>query len=106
MFIFYFKQHQPNSLTKIVSLIKSLIVREILTRCPQVKKKLWGGEFWSDGHFIATKHGNAQTIRDYVRQQGSNTLYQRLHTQQLALFDAPDLIQIPRSLLRAFLIVI
>ena len=33
------------SVTKIVTLIKSLTAREVFERCPQVKKKLWGGEF-------------------------------------------------------------
>jgi len=26
-------------------MIKSLTAREIFNRCPQVKKKLWGGEY-------------------------------------------------------------
>ena len=79
--------------TKIVRLIKSLTARQILARCPQVKNKLWGGEFWSDGYFISTVglHGNAQTIGDYVKQQGTQTQYQQLHTQQLALFEVPAL---------------
>src|SRR4028118_938743 len=70
--------------TKIVRLIKSLTAREILARCPQVKKKLWGGEFWSDGYFIATVslHGNMETISKYVREQGTPEQYQKLHEQQ------------------------
>ncbi len=32
------------AVTKIVTMIKSLSSREIFKRCPQVKKKLWGGE--------------------------------------------------------------
>jgi len=28
-----------------VTMIKSLSAREIFKRCPEVKKKLWGGEF-------------------------------------------------------------
>ena len=32
---------------KIVSLVQSLSARQVFSRCPQVKKKLWGGEFWS-----------------------------------------------------------
>jgi putative transposase len=77
--------------SKIVRLIKSLTAREILKRCPHVKKKLWGGEFWSDGYFIASvgQHGNAETVGKYVREQGSPAHYQKLHEQQLALFDAP-----------------
>ncbi len=74
---------------KIVRLIKSLTAREIFARCPQVKKKLWGGEFWSDGYFIATvgQHGNAETVGKYVREQGTEKQYQKLHEQQLALFE-------------------
>jgi REP element-mobilizing transposase RayT len=77
--------------TKIVRMIKSLTARQIFIRCPHVKKQLWGGEFWSDGYFIASvgQHGNAQTIGDYVRQQGTDGQYQKLHSQQLALFEAP-----------------
>jgi putative transposase len=36
------------SVTKIVTVIKSITAREIFRRCPQVKKKLWGGQFWTD----------------------------------------------------------
>ncbi len=73
--------------TKIVRLVKSLTAKQVLLRCPQVKKKLWGGEFWSDGYFISTvgQHSNAATIGDYVRHQGTPA-YQRLHQQQLVLF--------------------
>lgn len=55
--------------TKIVRTIKSLTAREIFARCPHVKKKLWGGQFWSDGDFISTvgRHANEDTIGDYVR---------------------------------------
>src|SRR3989337_1743632 len=34
--------------TKIVTILKSVIAREVFARCPGVKKELWGGEFWSD----------------------------------------------------------
>ena len=60
------------SVTKVVTMIKSLTVREVFKRCPQVKKKLWGGEFWTDGYFASTvgKHGNEDTISNYVKNQG------------------------------------
>ena len=73
--------------TKIVTLIKSLTAREIFKRCPQVKKKLWGGEFWTDGYFASTvgKHGNENVVGDYVKNQGKK--YQKLHQdRQLVLF--------------------
>ena len=43
-----------NSVTQLVTLIKSLTARWVLVRCPDVKKQLWGGEFWSDGYFAST----------------------------------------------------
>ncbi len=62
-----------SSPTKIGKMIKSLTGREIFHRVPTVKKRLWGGEFWSKGSCISTVgcHGNAEVIREYVRQQGS-----------------------------------
>ena len=56
------------SVTRIVTLLKSLTAREIFKRCPQVKKKLWGGEFWTDGYFASTvgKHGDEHMIGKYV----------------------------------------
>lgn len=75
------------SVTKIVTMIKSLTAREVLKRCPQVKKKLWGGEFWTDGYFASTvgKHGNEDTIGNYVKNQGKE--YQKVYEdRQLTLF--------------------
>jgi putative transposase len=75
------------NVTKIVTMIKSLTAREIFKRCPQVKKKLWGGEFWTDGYYASTvgKHGNENTISEYVKKQGKK--YQKLYEdRQLSLF--------------------
>ena len=75
------------SVTKVVTMIKSLTAREVFKRCPQVKKQLWGGEFWTDGYFASTvgKHGNEDMIGTYVKNQGME--YQKLHEDnQLALF--------------------
>jgi len=73
--------------SKIVTVIKSLTAREIFKRCPEVKKKLWGGEFWTDGYYASTvgKHGNENTITEYVKEQGKK--YQKLYEdRQLSLF--------------------
>ena len=75
------------SVTKLVTLIKSITARQIFKDFPQVKKQLWGGEFWSDGYFASTvgRHGDEHTIRNYVKGQGKE--YQKLHEdRQLALF--------------------
>ncbi len=75
------------SVTKIVRLIKSITARELFRRCPNVKKSLWGGEFWSDGYFCSTvgKHGDESVIANYVKNQGQE--YNQVHyDSQLALF--------------------
>ena len=40
------------SVTKIVTIIKSLIAREVFIQVPSVKKQLWGGEFLGKGYFV------------------------------------------------------
>jgi REP element-mobilizing transposase RayT len=79
--------------TKIVTIIKSIIAREVFRRNPEVKKQLWGGEFWTDGYYISTvsKYGNEEVISQYVREQGTEEhytkLYQKSDEQQPTLFD-------------------
>ena len=76
------------SVTKLVTIIKSLTAREIFKRCPYVKKKLWGGEFWTDGYFASTvgRHGNEDTVKCYVHNQGQQG-YEVLHRDdQLEFF--------------------
>lgn len=74
-------------ITKIVTIIKSLTAKEVFRLCPQVKKQMWGGEFWSDGYFVSTvgKHGDEKTIINYVKSQGKeySLLYEN---RQLSLF--------------------
>ena len=75
------------SVTKVVTTIKSITAREILRRSPEVRKQLWGGEFWTDGYYAGTvgKHGNENTVTNYVKRQGTD--YQILHEdRQLTLF--------------------
>ena len=79
--------------TKIIRIIKSITAREIFSKHPEVKKKLWGGEFWSDGYFVNTvsKFGSEEAIKKYVQNQGmDNGDYKELHKKkdykQLTLF--------------------
>jgi REP element-mobilizing transposase RayT len=73
---------------KIVQRIKSITAREIFLACPEVKKQLWGGEFWTAGYFISTvgKHGNEDVIKKYIQKQGAEVEYEQLHKEQLNLF--------------------
>ena len=43
---FLIKRVPSYSVTKIVKMVKSIIAWEVLKRSPEVKKQLWGGEFW------------------------------------------------------------
>ena len=74
------------SVTKIVTIIKSVTARQIFRLCPEVKKKLWGGEFWTDGYFASTvgKHGNENMIGKYVKNQGKE--YKKLHEDRRVFF--------------------
>ena len=75
--------------TKIATLIKSITAREIFKHHPEVKKQLWGGEFWTDGYFVNTvsKFGDENTISKYVREQGIESEYKVIHKiNQLTLF--------------------
>ena len=57
---------------RIVQIFKSITAREIFRRKPAVKQVLWGGEFWSDGYYVATvgERANWQTVERYVQRQG------------------------------------
>ena len=79
---------------KIVQIIKSITAREVFANCPQVKKKLWGGEFWTDGYYVSTvsEHGNEEVIGKYVRNQGKEKEYKQLsrkvlEPKQYSIFD-------------------
>ena len=67
------------SVTKLVKMIKSITAKEIFKKLPNIKKQLWGGEFWRDGYFASTvgKHGNENAIGTYVKNQGQK--YQKLY---------------------------
>ena len=66
---------------KIIQIVKSIIAREVFAKCPQVKKKLWGGEFWTDGYYVATvsEHGNELIISKYVKEQGQEKNYKTIY---------------------------
>ena len=73
--------------TQIVTTVKSLIAREVFAQVPEVKAKLWGGEFWGKGYFINTvgQHGSEAVIAAYVARQGAGASYQQLHKGQMDL---------------------
>lgn len=74
---------------QIITIIKSLTAREIFKKHSEVKKKLWGGEFWTDSYFVnaVSKFGDEISISKYFREQGIEKEHKTLHkSAQLALF--------------------
>ena len=72
---------------RIVTIMKSITAREIYRLYPEVKKKLWGGNLWSEGYFVSTvgKNGNEKQIENYVRNQGNK--YTKLYRSQITIFE-------------------
>ena len=59
--------------SKVMQILKSITARQIFKDYPEIKKQLWGGEFWSDGGYIGTV-GDGTTsdvIKNYVQNQGN-----------------------------------
>jgi putative transposase len=75
------------SVTKMVRTVKSIVAREVFEKVSEVKKKLWGGEFWGKGYFINTvgQYRSEKVIAEYVAKQGRNKNYKQLHKGQLQL---------------------
>ena len=56
----------------VARIFKSITARELFQQFPALKKQLWGGEFWSDGFYLATisERGDWRTVERYVANQG------------------------------------
>jgi putative transposase len=70
---------------RIVQIFKSITAREIYRRKPALKKELWGGEFWTDGYYVATvgERGDWDTVEKYVQSHGKP----KAQLKQLKMFD-------------------
>ena len=64
--------HPKYAGSQIVGIFKSITARELFRRYPELRRELWGGEFWSDGYYIATisQRGNWKVVEQYVANQG------------------------------------
>lgn len=78
------------SSTRIAQTVKSITAREIFHRHPEVKEKLWRGQFWTSGYYMNTvgQYGNERMIQTYVRKQGKT--YTQISRDQLTLFEGQE----------------
>jgi putative transposase len=73
--------------SRVMQIIKSITARELSKQYPEIKKQLWGGEFWSDGGYIGTVGDGvtAKIIRNCIETQG--TPEEKEGYAQMKLFD-------------------
>ena len=85
---FLIQSTPTRSASQIIQTVKSITAKEIFARRPEVKKQLWGGQFWSEGYYVCTvgKNGNETTVAKYVKEQGREKEYRKIYGQQLSWF--------------------
>ena len=64
--------HPKYSIGQVVKIYKSITAKKLFEKYPEIKKDLWGGEFWSDGYYVGTvgEHGNWKIVEKYIKDQG------------------------------------
>lgn len=74
--------HSPS---EIIRTVKSLTAKQIFAEHPEVKRKLWGGAFWTAGYFVSTvgKNTTEKVVREYVKNQGTQDSYKQLYLKDL-----------------------
>ena len=79
----------------VVRIFKSITAKHLFKQFPALKQELWGGEFWSDGFYMATvsERGDWTTVERYVTNQGKT----KSNLHQLPLFTTQA---IPRAIPR------
>ena len=70
--------------SQVIKILKSITAKEVFRTLPEIKKILWGGEFWTNGYYIATVSGRGtkKVIETYIINQGRTKA-----VKQLALFE-------------------
>ena len=76
------------SVTEIVRTLKSITAKQLFRFHPEIKAKLWGGNFWTSGYYVNTvgQYANEEVIRKYVENQGKEQEYKKIFDGQLSLF--------------------
>ena len=70
---------------QVIRVIKSISAKRVFKEAPEIKEELWGGEFWTDGYYIATisGKGNKEVIEKYIRNQGRDKDIEQLKMFQV-----------------------
>jgi putative transposase len=76
------------SVKSIAQTVKSITAKELFRLHPEVKTKLWGGNFWTSGYYVNTvgQYANEDVILKYIQNQGEpKGSYKKLHKNQLSI---------------------
>ena len=76
--------HPKYSIGQTVHLYKNVTAKQLFRHHPDLRKELWGGEFWTDGYYAATvgERGNWEVVKNYILKQGK-----KLEDVNLRLFE-------------------
>ena len=76
------------SVSEISMRLKSITAKQLFLIHPEIKAKLWGGNFWTSGYYANTvgQYANEEVIRKYIENQGNDKQYKRVYQGQLSLF--------------------
>ena len=72
------------SISQVVQRFKGRSARRIFQIYPEVKKELWGGEFWEDGYFVRTV--GDKVTKDIIKKYIKYHKHKEKTPQQLELF--------------------
>jgi REP element-mobilizing transposase RayT len=74
------------TVTRIVTVIKSITAKQIFKKYPQLKKDMWGSSLWTSGYYANTvgMYASKDAIRNYIKNQGHNEKsYSKIYQGQL-----------------------
>jgi len=74
------------TVSRLVTIIKSITAKEIFKKFPELKKDMWGSSLWTSGYYANTvgMYAGKDAIINYIKNQGSNVKeYKKIHQGQL-----------------------
>ena len=74
------------TVSRLVTIIKSITARELFRKHPSLKSKLWGGSFWTSGYYANTvgQYTGQEAIIKYIQNQGKKG-YIKIYDNELGL---------------------
>ena len=57
------------AIAKVVGILKSISASELFKEFPELRRQLWGGEFWEEGYFVRTvgDQVTAEVVKRYIQ---------------------------------------